>query len=165
MRLRPLAPLVLLVSSLLLAAARPLAGQDDGVRVGLSFGSTSLVAAVVELMDGRRSLELSVGTWSFRDLNVSLVGKGYLGASYLRPVVGGGLWAILASPSDAARPGVALLARFPVGFDWRAGGDHYLDLELSVTRGLWVRRPDPDNPTPINPRPVPLPGLSWRWRP
>ena len=162
--MRPLLPL-LLAATLQLASSAPLAGQEDGVRVGLAIGSTSLLAAVVEVMDGRKSLELTVGTWSFRDLNVSVVGKTYLGASYLRPVLGGGLWAMLARPDDASRRGVALLARFPVGFDWRAVGDQFLDMELSVTRGLYVRRPDPESPAPINPRLVPLPGVSWRWHP
>ena len=164
MRSRPASPLPWVVLLLLLTRS-PLVGQEDGVRVGISFGSTSLISAVLEFVDGGRSLEVDVGTWSFRDLSVSVVGKGYLGASHLRPVLGGGLWAMLARPVDAPRRGMAILARFPVGLDWKAGGEHFIDFEMSVTKGLYVRRPNPDNDSPINPRLVPLPGLSWRWRP
>lgn len=162
----PMRSLASVAAALLLLLIRPPAasGQhDDGVRVGVSLGGTSLVAVVVEVIDGGRALDLSVGTWSFRDLSVSLVGKGYLGSSALRPVVGAGLWTLVAWPRDAERGGAALVARFPVGFDWRASGAHYVDGELSLGRALWVRRSDPTDQTPLNRRLVPLPGISYRW--
>jgi len=162
-RLRaPTLPTLLLA----LSTAVPLAAQaTDGVRLGLAFGGTSLVAVVVEVMDDARALELSVGTWGFRDVSASLVGKGYLGASRFRPVVGAGLWTIVAWPRDAERSGAALLVRFPIGFDWSAGGGHSLDFEMSVSKGLAVRRTDPIDGRPMSRRFVPLPGISYRWLP
>jgi hypothetical protein len=137
--------------------------QED-LRLGISLGGTSLIAFVTEIMEGRNSLELTVGTFSFRDLSASVVVRTYLGASAFRPVVGAGLWGILAPPQDASRWGTAIVARFPVGFDWRLAPGHFVDLDLNVNRALWVRRKDLEE-RPMNSRLIPIPGLGYRWEP
>lgn len=138
------------------------AQQANTIRVGISAGGTSTLGLLLEYVDGHGSTEISVGTWSFRDLSVSLVRRQYFGVSALRPVLGVGLWGILATP-EGERPGMALVLRAPIGMDWRAGSTHFLTLDLNVNRGIWVRRTDPDDDTPLNQRLVPLPGLSYRW--
>jgi hypothetical protein len=161
--LMDLRPWLVLLLALAISVPSALAGQAARtVRVGISVGGISTVGLVVEYVDGHGSTDLTVGTWSFRDLSVSLVRRQYFGVSALRPVVGIGLWAILATP-EGERSGFALVARAPVGLDWRVRGDHYLTLDLNVNRGLLVRRTDPDDDTPLNNRLVPLPGLSYRW--
>jgi hypothetical protein len=70
---------------------------------------------------------------------------------------------VLAAPQEG-RTGFALVARAPVGVEWRITDRHAALLDLNVNRGLFVRRSDPDDETPMNRRLVPLPGLSYRWR-
>ena len=148
------------------AAAAPLRAQaQDGFRLGLSLGGTSLIGVVVERVSGRHALELTAGTWSFRDLSLSAAVKEYLGPSAMRPALGAGLWVELSRPAGAGRTGTAVVARFPVGFDWRAGPGHYVLFEMNVCRALWVRRTDPADETPPAERLIPLPGLSYRWDP
>lgn len=132
------------------------------VRFGISAGGVSTLGLVVEYVDGHGSTDLTLGTWSFRDLSVSLVRRQYFGASALRPVVGIGVWGILATP-EGERPGMALVVRAPVGMDWRLDGDHFLTADVNVNMGVWVRRTDPEDDTPMNRRLVPLPGISYRW--
>ena len=133
--------------------------------MGLTVGGTSTLAVVLERIDGRRGLELTVGTWSFRNVSVSAVAKAYLGPSAFRPVLGGGLWALAAlSAPEGERKGVALLARFPIGFDWRVASGNYLGMDVNVTRALWIRRAD-FSELPPSPRLVPIPGLSYRVMP
>jgi hypothetical protein len=159
------APLAAAASlALLCGALLPRDAHAQDLRLGVSFGGTSLVAFVTELMDGRNSLELTVGTFSFRDLSASVVVRTYLGASAFRPVVGAGLWGILAPPQDATRWGTALVARFPIGFDWRVAPGNFVDLDLNVNRALWIRRRDLEE-RPMNQRLVPIPGLGYRWAP
>jgi hypothetical protein len=154
-----------LLASLL---ARPLsaAAQDeDGWRFGVLFGGTSTVAVVVERMEGRRGLELAVGTWSFRNVSVSGVAKAYLGPSAFRPALGAGLWTVVGlTPAEGERGGAAVIARFPIGFDWRLAPGHFLGLDVSVNRALWIRRADFSD-LPPSPRLVPVPGLSYRAMP
>ena len=138
------------------------AQEASTVRFGISAGGVSTLGLVIEYVDGHGSTDLTLGTWSFRDLSVSLVRRQYFGVSALRPVVGIGLWGILATP-EGERPGMALVVRAPVGMDWRLDGDHFLTLDLNVNQGIWVRRTDPEDDTPLNRRLVPLPGLSYRW--
>jgi hypothetical protein len=158
----------LLVALGLLALAVPGAraeAQDDGYRMGLTVGGTSTIAVVLERIDGRRGLELSVGTWSFRNLSVSAVAKAYLGPSAFRPVLGAGVWALAGlTAAEGERKGAALLARFPIGFDWRVASGNYLGLDVSVSRALWIRRADFSELAP-SPRLVPIPGLSYRIMP
>ena len=139
-------------------------GAGDGVRFGISFGGISTVALDVELFRDNDALELSLGTWSFRDVSVSTVVKHYFGASSARPVVGAGLW-MVASWAGEERTGVALVARAPVGVDWAVDGSrHSVGALLNVNRGLLVRRTDPEDDLPMNRRLVPLPQVFYRFR-
>ena len=155
---------VLLVALALAALPRPSLAQDDGVRFGITVGGTSFVGVSLEFFDGQHSVEVALGTWALRDLSASVVGRRYFGAGSMKPVVGLGLWTVVAW-RGGPRPGVALVARAPIGFDWNVGGDHFLAADMNVSRGLWVRRTDPLDETPMSRRLVPLPGLAYRWRP
>lgn len=162
--LRPVraGPLTALLAGLLLPLPAP--AQEDGLRLGITVGGTSFAGLTLEFVEGDRSVELSVGTWAAQDLVVSVVGRQYLGAGAMKPTMGVGLWTLVAW-SGAERPGIAVLARAPVGFDWNPGGDHFLSLDINVNRGLWVQRTDPEDQAPMSHRLVPLPGLAYRWRP
>ena len=153
---------------LAVALAAPLAAQgpDDGngVRFGLSLGGISTVSLSVEFFRDSRSLDVAVGTWSFRDLSVSATARQYFGASDLKPVVGAGLWLAAAAPSaDGERTGFALVLRAPIGVDWAVADDHAAGLVMNVNRGLWVKRSDPEDDLPLNRRLVPLPELYYRF--
>ena len=103
-----------LTGFLLLVSLRPLAAQEARtVRLGISAGGMSTLGLLVEYVDGHGSTEFSIGTWSFRDLSVSLVRRQYFGVSALRPVVGIGLWGILATPEGEWRAWAP--SRFAVG--------------------------------------------------
>ena len=152
-----------------LAAASPAAAQGsgagDGMRFGISVGGISTVGVVFEVYDGTHAVELGVGTWSFRDLSVSVLYKEYFGASRVRPFVGGGLWAVTARAVDPTeRTGIALVLRAPVGIDWALADDHAAGLALNVNLGLAVRRSDPLDDAPMNRRFVPLPEAYYRFR-
>lgn len=138
-------------------------GTGSGMRVGFSFGGISTVAFTVEYFRDEESLELTVGTWSFRDLSAAVTVREYFGAGYLHPFVGGGLWMVLAHP-PGGRFGMATVLQAPVGVDWRATGRHYLGAVININRALWVRRTDPEDDLPLNRRIVPLPGVYYRWR-
>lgn len=148
--------------------ANPLSAQGpddgDGVRFGVSFGGISTVAVAVELFRDSRSIELALGTWSFRDLSVSATARQYFGASALKPVVGAGLWLAAAAPAaDGERTGLALVVRAPIGVDWAMADRHAAGLIMNVNRGLWVKRSDPEDELPMNRRLVPLPELYYRF--
>ena len=145
-----------------LAVAQPATAQE-GLRLGLSFGGTGFVGVVSEWRWSDRSAELQISTFTFRDVSVSIVGKQYFGASGLQPVVGAGLWLLVAGSPDGT--GGAVVARFPFGGDLHVGGGHYTTFEMSVNRGLWVKRPDPTNDIPITRRLIPLPSVSYRFAP
>ncbi|HSG06845.1 MAG TPA: hypothetical protein VLA36_00710 [Longimicrobiales bacterium] len=138
-------------------------GTGSGVRVGFTFGGISTVGLTLEYYDDQRSVDLTFGTWSFRDLSVSAAVKQYFGAGDLHPFVGGGLWLVAAHPSGE-RTGFAAVLHAPIGLDWRASGNHFLGATVNVNRALGVRRTDPDDEMPLNKRLVPLPGLYYRWR-
>ena len=150
------------LAAALAATAAPLRAQE-GLRLGVVFGGTGFVGAVAEWRTGDLGAELTLSTFTFRDLGVSAVVKQYFGASWLKPTVGAGLW--LVRGGTPAGTGTALVARFPFGGDWRAAHGHYATFELNVLRGLWVRRPDPSDETPINRRMIPIPSASYRWDP
>ncbi len=156
------APIALALASVPAAALGQDSADDDGVRFGISIGGVSTVGLLLEYFNGNRSLDLTVGTWSFRDLTLSLVAKEYFGASALRPFVGAGLWMATANPSDG-RLGVAVVFRVPVGVDWMMFEDHALGAALNINRALWVRRTDPEDDLPLEGRWVPLPGLYYRF--
>jgi len=150
----------------LLATTAPLAGQGPdaghGTRFGVSFGGISTIGLLVEVFDDSRSVEIAVGTWSFRDLSVSAVAKQYFGAGAAQPYVGAGLWTVLSFPPEE-RTGVALVLRAPIGVDWGVADDHSLGAALNVNRALAVRRSDPDDDAPLEGRLVPLPEVWYRF--
>ena len=114
---------------------------------------------------GDRSIEMNIGTWSFRDLSVSMIGKQYFGPGDFRPFAGLGLWAVIAPhPGPEERDGVALMARAPVGVEWNVDADHHLGAHLSLNRALWIRRKDPKDDYPLTDRLIPLPGFSYLWK-
>ena len=150
----------------LTAWATPIAGQGpnegDGIRFGISVGGISTVSLNVEFFRNARSIDLSIGTWSFRDVSFSTVAKQYFGAGSAKPVVGAGLWLAVAAPGDD-RTGLAVVLRVPIGVDWEVSDPHALGFFLNVNRGLWVRRSDPEDDLPMNKRLVPLPELYYRY--
>jgi hypothetical protein len=166
---RAVVPATALALALLLPA--PASGQRslDGIRLGLAFGGTGFIAASFEFFNNDRALDLTVGTWGFQDLSLSLVAKEVLGASAFRPTAGVGLWVVWSSPPpenpDATRSGITVLARAPIGVDWNVQGRHYLEAHINVSRALWIRRTVPGDDRPLNRRLVPLPGLVYRWDP
>src|SRR5690606_16801363 len=95
-----------------------------GWRVGITLGGISTAGIVIEHFRDANSVELTLGTFAFRDLGISPVAKHYFGGRAARPYVGGGLWMVLGSGSDARRTGVGLVARVPVGVDWNVTGRH-----------------------------------------
>jgi len=137
-------------------------GRGDGVRFGLSLGGISTVGATVEFFSGSRSIDLTLGTWSFHELSVSAVAKQYVGEKAARPFVGAGLWMVFAAPGND-RIGAALIARVPVGVDWTLADRHALGAVVNLNRGLWVRRADQEDEVPMNKRLVPLPELYYRF--
>jgi len=144
---------------------RPSAAQDhDRLRIGITFGGTSTIGATFEYQWRSRSVEINVGTWRLRDISLSVVGKQYMGPEEdFRPFVGGGLWGVVAF-TDEGR-GSVLVARAPVGAEWRFVSSNFLTTTMNLNRGLWVDRVDPEDDTPLNRRLVPLPGFDYRWRP
>lgn len=150
----------------LLACAVPASAQGAGtgnhVRIGLTLGGISTVGVSVEYVDGDRSLDLTFGTWTFRDVSTSVVVRQYFGAGDLLPFVGLGVWLVGARPSDE-RTGFAAVLQAPVGLDWQALDNHYLGLAMNVNRALWVRRTNPEDDLPLSHRLVPLPGVYYRW--
>jgi len=161
-------PLLAATAGLLLASlasAPPLHAQaPDPVRIGITWGGVSFLGLTFEYQWESFSVEANVGTWTLRDLSVSVVGKHYFGpAEDLRPYVGGGLWGVLAFAEEGR--GSVLVLRAPVGFEWEFVDRNYLGVGMSINRGLWVDRIDPDDETPLNKRLVPLPGFYYRWRP
>lgn len=139
------------------------AQTDPDFRFGLSVGGVSTIGLVFETMYDWGSFELMVGTWSFRDLSMSLVHKQYIGGGRFNGVAGLGLWMVLAFPEDE-NFGAAIMARAPIGVQWGVTADHFLNLEIGLNRALAVKRTDPEDETPVNRRLIPLPGAAYRWR-
>ena len=142
--------------------ARPCAAQDR-VRFGIVFGGLGFVGGVVEGVWDDRSAEVVVSTFTFHDVSVSVAGKQFFGASWLKPAVGAGLTYMVARSPDGV--GSALIARFPLGGDWKMSPGHYLTWEVNVTRALTVNRPDPTDTSPPTQRIIPFPSLSYRLAP
>ncbi len=137
----------------------------ESLRVGVSFGGIGFIGFLMEYRWGDRSVDLNIGTWSFRDLSVSLVGKQYFGPGDLRPYAGAGLW-LVAAPLHRAgeQAGLALVARAPVGAEWNLDASHHMGMDLSLNRAVWIRRKDPRDQTPPSDRLIPLPGFHYRWQ-
>ena len=139
-------------------------GPEDH-RLGISFGGISFIGLIVEYRWGDRAIDLTVGTWSFRDISISVVGKQYFGPGDFRPFSGLGLWAVIAPQhGPGERGGLSLVARAPVGVDWRLDADNHLGAAISLNRALWIRRTDPSDDTPPTDRLIPLPGFYYRWK-
>jgi len=177
---------VILVLFVVLAAVSPkLSSAQDGLRIGLTVGGVSKVGVVFErFLNGNQSLELTVGTWSFKEISTSLVIKRYflsndLDASWYKPIhpfIGAGLWVVGAKP-PAERLGLALSAIVPIGIDWSFPfdadpscnnrscpvGHHALGVSVNLNRALLVRRSNPEDQLPLNGRLVPLPGAYYRF--
>jgi hypothetical protein len=160
-----LATLTALSAALVLACPARAQGTGSGsdVRVGFSFGGISTIGLTLEYVNEHRALEVTVGTWSFRDLGASVVVKEYFGAGDLLPFVGGGLWLVAARPTGG-RTGFAAVLHAPIGVDWQAAQGSYVGMALAVNRALAVRRTDPEDDLPLNRRLVPLPGVYYRWK-
>lgn len=152
------------VLTLLLPAGLAAQPDEPQFRVGISLGGVSTLGLVLEQVWDWGSMELMLGTWSFRDVSVSLVHKQRIGGGDVYGVAGLGVWAVVAFPADE-RTGLAVVGRVPVGVEWDAGDRHFLSMEVGLNRALWVRRTDPEDFTPMNRRIVPLPNASWRWAP
>jgi len=168
------ARVVALLSTLLSALAgllpSPLAAQasadDMQFRIGVTAGGIGSIGASVEFLWGSRSIDVNLATFSFREVSLAVTGKQYFGLGDLRPFVGVGLWGIAGSTGqDGEQTGKVLLLRLPVGGDWNFTGIHHLGGSLAVNEGLWIDRADPEDDTPVNRRPVPLPGLYYRVEP
>ncbi len=141
-------------------AQTPGPDAGEGVRIGISVGGISTVGLTVELFRDTRSVDMTVGTWRFRDVSVSAVVRQYFGAGSARPVVGLGLWTVAAKPDD--RIGWSLVLRAPIGVDWEVSDPHAVGAFLNVNHALWVRRSDPADDLPLNRRLVPLPEVYYR---
>jgi len=157
----------LIAGSGALFSAAPAQGQGtdagDGWRIGVTMGGISTFGLVFEAYRDGRSVDVTLGTFGFRDLGLAVSGKQYFGGRAARPFAGLGFWAILAPGED--RPGLGLIARVPVGLDWNVTGPHAIGAEIGINRAIAVRRPDPEDDRPIHGRLVPLPGVYYRWTP
>jgi len=139
-------------------------GPED-FRIGISFGGISFIGFIMEYRWDHQAVDFTVGTWAFRDISLSVVGKQYFGPGNFRPFAGVGLWAVIAPHHGRGeREGIALLARAPIGFDWNLGADHHLGSSISLNRALWIQRKDPVDDTPPSDRLIPLPGFYYRWK-
>jgi hypothetical protein len=137
--------------------------RDPQFRVGISAGGIGLWGVLFEYRWGNTGLDVNVATFAFKDISVSVAAKRYFGGGDLRPFVGLGLWGVSGRPEDDPRNGLALLAIAPIGADWSVLDDHAVGASLNINEGLWVRRSDPLDPTPISHRPIPLPGFYYRY--
>ncbi len=154
--LAPIAPVPL-------ASQTPGPDAGEGVRFGISLGGVSTVGLTVEFYRDARSVDVTLGTWSFRDASLSSTVRQYFGGAAARPVVGLGLWLVGSRAAQDERVGWALTLRAPVGLDWEVSEPHAAGLFVNVNRGLWVRRSDPADRLPMNRRLVPLPELYYRY--
>ena len=159
-----------LFSSLAGLLASPVAAQaptgDMQLRIGVTAAGIGSTGASVEFLWGNRSIDMNLATFSFSEVSLAVTGKQYFGRGDLRPFVGVGLWGIAGSTGeDDEQTGKVLLLRLPLGSDWNFTGNHHLGGSLAVNEGLWIDRADPEDDTPVNRRPVPLPGLYYRVEP
>ena len=148
----------------------PLAAQstadDMQLRVGVTTAGIGSIGASVEFLWGSRSIDVNLATFSFSEVSLAVTGKQYFGGGDLRPFLGVGLWGMVGSTGEEGeQTGKVLLLRLPVGADWNFTGKHHFGGSLAVNEGLWVDRADPQDDTPINRRPVPLPGFYYRLEP
>jgi hypothetical protein len=166
---RYLTPILALVIGLACGAGPLVAQEDPGstrppsgsFRVGLSLGGTGFVGLTTEFQRSHYSVELTLGTITFREVAVSLAGKRYFSQDQLRPAVGLGLWSLSAWTEDGS--GSVLILRMPFTADWNWAGGHATGIEVALNRALAVNRLDPEDDTPPNTNIVPFPGLYYRF--
>jgi len=178
-KLLPGGSLILVLFVVLAGVSPKLSSAQDGLRIGLTLGGVSKVGVVLErFLNGNQSLELTVGTWSFKEISTSLVIKRYFLSNDLdsgwyenpiHPFIGAGLWVVGAKP-PAERLGLALIAIVPIGIDWSFPSDAdmqdlilSLGMSVKLSRALLVRRSNPEDQLPLNGRLVPLPGAYYRF--
>jgi hypothetical protein len=156
---------VALALALLATPAEGQNGDRGELRLGVVLGGTGFLGLVTEYRQSGWGGELTIGTLSFREVSVSVVGKRYFGSGVFQPAVGAGLWSLTAWTEDGS--GSILIARLPLAVDWNVTGGHALGLEVAMNRALAVNRLDPEDDTPPNRTIVPLPGLYYRygWHP
>ncbi len=130
-------------------------------RVGVVLGGTSAWGVLVEHRWERQGLEVHVGTWSFRDLSLSITAKQYMGSNAIEPYVGAGLWGIVARTEEGT--GYGLIARLPVGLNWEFVTRHSAGFAIHFNRALALRRPDPADQRAPRAAFIPLPEVSYRW--
>lgn len=155
---------ILLGGSILLAGApHPAAAQlpaSGEWRFGARLGGTGSISLVAEYFwDDERSVEAALGTISFRNLTLAGTVHQYLGSDSFRPMAGAGFW-IAGGLTEEGVP-IALLFRAPLGFDWQADGEHYVSADITLIRGIAVRRPAPGDDRPLSGGWVPLPSLTY----
>ncbi len=153
---------VMLAASTQGSALAQTGSDSNQIRIGVTLGGIGLYGVAVEFRSGDHSIDVNVATFTFHDASVSVVGKRYFGAGGARPFVGAGLWGVLGR--QEANSGKVLLLRAPVGIDWRVTGDHFLGGAISINKALAVKRPDPEDDSPMSGRPIPLPGFYYRWQ-
>lgn len=153
----------LAAASLPSSASGQVGTDSNEIRIGVTLGGIGLAGVAVEFRWGDHSVDINLATFTFHDASLSVVGKRYFGGGDARPFVGVGLWGVLGR--QEAEQGTVLLLRAPVGLDWRFAGGHFLGGAISINQALAVKRPDPDDDTPMNRRPIPLPGFYYRWQP
>lgn len=134
----------------------------DTLRAGISLGGTHRVGLSLEVLRGRNSLEVSVGTFRFELLTLALTARRYFGEDRLHPYAGAGLWMMLAFPGEDF--GYLALVRMPVGLDWNVSGAHYGGAEASLNWAFAVNRADPQDHSPLRRHFLPLPALYYKYR-
>jgi hypothetical protein len=132
-------------------------------RFGVSLGGTGMVALVAEYRWTHQGIEVQAGTWGLRDVSIAVTAKQYVGSKAIAPYAGIGLWGIVAGAE--AGTGYGLIARFPIGLDWRFASRHAVGAALHFNRALAVKRPDPEDRRPPRGALIPLPEISYRWQP
>ena len=163
----PAAASFLLLVLGLLAGAEEAVAQDDTrhssgtLRVGLTLGGTGFLGLTTEFQHNDFSVELTLGTISFREVAVALTGKRYFSQDQVRPAVGLGLWSLSAWTEDGS--GSVLILRMPFAADWNWAGGHATGVEVALNRALAVNRLDPDDDTPPSSNIVPFPGFYYRF--
>lgn len=127
------------------------------------MAGTGFLSLIVEYRWGNTAVEAALSTISFKDAGLYGGVRQYLGSASPQPVMGLGLWGLVAGGSEH-RTGGALILRAPIGVDWNVSGNHSLGFNLALNKALVVRRSDPTDTEPPNPRLVPLPALEYRVR-
>jgi len=158
---------------------------QSGVRIGVTLGGISKASIALEhFFNGNQSWELTIGTWSFKEVSTAFVIKRYFLKNHLdtdsyrpiHPFMGAGLWIVGQKPA-ARNLGFAISAIVPIGIDWNfpfdsdqscndlscPSGHNALGVSINLNRALVVRRPNPDDNLPLNGRLVPLPAVYYRF--